>query len=126
MSHSRRGGDNALRLWMPLSLDNCGVPFTNNQNPISALTTMALKSGHKVSWSTDGFTVVLSQGVTFCHCSTLLTEAVAHWKLGQQNPKMWGLEQYRIAIALLEVCTLLPTSSSAVLERRREFHWFPF
>lgn len=87
---------------------------------------MALKSGHKVSWSTDDFMVVLSQGVTFCHRPTLLTEAVAHWKLGQQNPEMWGLEQYRIAIALPEVCTLLPTSSSAVLERRREFHWFPF
>ena len=49
---------------------------------------------------------MLSQEVTFCHCSTLPTEAAVHWKLWQQNPEMWGLEQYRVAIPLLEVCTL--------------------
>lgn len=49
---------------------------------------------------------MLSQEVTFCPCSTLPTEAAAHWKLRQQNPERWGFEQYRVVIPLLEVCTL--------------------
>jgi len=49
---------------------------------------MALESGPKDLWSTDDFSIVLRQELTFSHCFTFLTEAAANWKLRQQDPEM--------------------------------------
>lgn len=87
---------------------------------------MALGNGLKNFWSTGGFSIVLGPEVTFCHYSTLAQQRLfltgnSEGKILRFRDLIQGCDNHCYKFA----SSLLPPSSSAILERR-EFYLLRF